>query len=152
MYEIIYDAAGVRGDPDKCWAVHHNAVWGRFFGLKRGPVRADLHRRLARRVQKEIHDMDRFPNYKSARILGLILNVVGVKASHRKTGRPAERAIQVLVQSWFKRRFLDVRREYPDVAEWCLLGSITYDEELRRLVKTYAKGTRPEPNRAFMQL
>lgn len=152
IYTIIFDAAGVRGDPGRCWAVHHNAVWADIFGLNRGPAWKDIHRRLARRIHKEIQDMDRFPNYKSARILGLILNVVGVKRSHRNTMQPTERAIQFLVQSWFRRRFLEVRQDYPDVAEWCLLGSITYDEEAGRLVKTYAKGTLPEPNRAFMQL
>lgn len=44
-------------------------------------------------------------------------------------------------------RTADLMRDYPDVAEAGLLGGISVDKDNGRIVGTYAKLTRPQPNR-----
>lgn len=48
--------------------------------------------------------------------------------------------------------FLTLNRDYPDVASALLVGGISFDEAGARLIKTYAKLTRPEPVRTFLDL
>ncbi|MBI5636605.1 MAG: hypothetical protein HZA03_01405 [Nitrospinae bacterium] len=84
MFEIIFSAASVKAPPDKCWGIQHNAVWGKFFGLSgNGKSWKIVKFKLRRLLYDEILRMGGFPNYKSFRILGFCLNVMGLKTGKR---------------------------------------------------------------------
>ena len=77
----------------------------------------------------EIIHLQEFPNFKSSRILGYCLAVLGVTVGNRRDFDRAAYAIRKVVVSWVKKYFLSLRAAQPYVAETCLLGSITLDEK-----------------------
>lgn len=152
MFELIDAASAVSGPPDKAWAIHYNAVWGQFFSLS-STTRAwkILQFKLRRLLFDEIASIEKLPNFKNARFLGVCLNVTGLKigtGSHGREYRALARVILPLAQRCYPR----LRRELPRVADAVLLGGITYDVEQNCLVKTYLQGLRNEPSREYLEL
>jgi hypothetical protein len=47
--------------------------------------------------------------------------------------------------AWTQRNYLLIRRKNPEVAQACLIGTITFDTGENRLVKTFTKGLETEP-------
>ena len=152
MFEIILNVAAVEGEAERTWIVHHNAVWGQFFGFADGGAWRLVRRRLVRRLYAEIADMERFANYKSARILGYCLNVLGLRDVGKNAAKREARGFHRLLLGWMAANFMTLNRDYPDVANALLVGGISFDEASVRLIKTYAKLTQPEPARTFLDL
>lgn len=152
MFETVYEASSVRGDETRVWSVQYGIVWSGFFTIYSGPVWSALRVRLRRRLFDEIEYMTLLPNYKGAAILGMLLNVMGVQeGSARGHGRehyPLRRA----VLGWTRKNYMTMREKLPDVADACLGGGISFDEEKRALVKTFAKGLEQEPTQHFLVL
>jgi hypothetical protein len=48
--------------------------------------------------------------------------------------------------------YLKLRNDNPDVAESVLTGSVSFDEQNKRLVMTYAKGLSREPSKEYLDL
>jgi hypothetical protein len=61
-------------------------------------------------------------------------------------------ALKAAVLAWTRRNYLRLRQVNSEIADACLIGSITFDAENCRLVKTYAKGLRPDPDREYLEL
>lgn len=153
MFEIILSAASVTTPPDKCWSVHYGAVWGEFFGLTGGAKAWGIvHRKLRRLLFDEIVQLDNFPNYKSSRILGFCLNVLGPVCRRKDNLSREQYALHKAVLAWTKKNYLKLNEVQPEVAEACLIGSITFDNEGRRIVKTYQKGLEKEPPKEYLEL
>lgn len=152
MFEIVDDVAVVTGPAEHTWYLQHNLVWGEFFGMDDAPQWLAVRRRLVWRLYAHIKEMDTFANYQSAKLLGYCLNVLGVEERRGGAAQPELGGFHRLLLRWFAARYLTLRRDYPDVAEACLVGGITFDEENLRLVKTYAKMTKPEPARRYLAL
>jgi len=154
MYEVILSASSVTSPPDKCWGIHYNAVWTEFFNISDdGKAWRIILSKLRRMLYDEILRLEELPNYQSSRILGICLNVMGVKMKPvnfhiDKYYRPLHAA----VLSWTKRHFLRMRNMNPDVADSCLIGSISFDEQNSRLVKTYIKGLHLEAPKEYLEL
>lgn len=51
-----------------------------------------------------------------------------------------------------QKNYMHLRQVNAEIADACLIGSITFDAEQSRLIKTYAKGLRPEPDREYLLL
>lgn len=152
MFEIITDVSAIKGDSGHTWTVHHNMVWGQFFGLESGPEWDAVRLRLVRRLHAHLAEMEKFANFLSARLLGYSLNVLGVEDRVRERSRDLACYHRALL-NWFSANYLTLRRDYPDVAAACLVGGISFDEGGGgRLVKTYAKGTKPDPSRSYLEL
>jgi hypothetical protein len=97
--------------------------------------------------------MDAFGNFKGARILGLCLNVLGFSGKLARDYRREESALGGPVVAWTKKNYLRLVEDHPNVARACLHGSIEYDAENRRLVKTYSGDqTVKEPKRVYLKL
>jgi hypothetical protein len=77
--------------------------------------------------------------------MGLIL---GKRSGYGKENA----ALKAAVLAWTKRNYLRLRAVNAEIADACLIGGITFDTEQSRLVKTYAKGLRPEPEREYLPL
>ncbi|WP_269513662.1 hypothetical protein [Brevundimonas subvibrioides] len=151
MFEIVDEVSAIKGDSDRTWTLHHNMVWGEFFGLESGPEWDAARRRLVRRLHAHLAEMDKFANFLSARLLGYSLNVLGVEDRVRERSRDLACYHRALL-NWFAANYLTLRRDYPDVAEACLVGGISFDEGSGRLIKTYAKGTKSDPTRRYLEL
>lgn len=153
MFEIILLAASVTGPPDKCLTIHHNAVWGQFFGLSgEGKAWGIIQFKLRRLLYDEILRLEEFPNYKSSRILGFCLNVMGLKIGEKKGYGSGYYPLHKVVLAWTRDNYLRLKSIQPEVAESCLIGSISFDEQGNRLVKTYAKGLSLEAPKEYLEL
>lgn len=152
MFELIFQASAVTGPPDNAWWIHYNTVWGRIFTFREATAASNVIRfKLTRLLYDEIKRLEEFPNFKSSRILGFCLNVLGLsptKGAHRGD----ERALRAAVLSWTRKNYLRLREVHPPVADSCLMGGISFDCENDRLVKTYAQGLGLEPSREYLDL
>jgi hypothetical protein len=153
MFEIIFAASSVTGPPDRAWVVHYMAAWGRFFGLEtKSPAWRVVQFKLRRLLYDEVARMTDYPNYKGARILGILLNVMGMKADARGNFERGSRPLAKAIYSWARQHYLTLRDTLPDVADAVLIGTITFDAESNRLVKTYIQGLRKEAPRQYLEL
>jgi hypothetical protein len=152
MFEIIYDASAVNSPFYTSWNMQYGAVWSEFFGMtERTRAWKVVQFKLRRLLYDEVRQMDKIPNFKGARILGICLNVMGLEVGTGAVGREQRPLHQVLL-AWTRQNYLRVHREYPKVAQACLAGSITFDAHSKRLVKTYAEGLSREPDRRYLAL
>jgi hypothetical protein len=152
MFKIIFYASSVTTSPDNCWSIQHNTVWSQFFGLYEGKAWQIIRFKLRRLLYDEIRRMEKFPNYKSSRILGFCLNVMGLKVSTKKGYGRDYYPLHNAVLAWTRRNYLRLRSVQPDVAESCLISSISFDEQGARLVKTYPKGLKLEAPKQYLEL
>jgi hypothetical protein len=155
MFEIIFDASAVNSPFFTSWNIQYGAVWSELFGTtERTRAWKIIQFKLRRLLYDEVREMDRTtPNFKSARILGFCLNVMGLipgteKGAFEREHRALHRALLV----WTQRNYLRMHRESPKVAEACLIGSISFDANRNILVKTYAQGLSREPVREYLSL
>jgi len=153
MFEIIFSAAYIDGPPDKAWSIHYGSVWGDFFE-RSNDNRAwrIVQFKLRRLLYDQIRDLESMPNYKAARVLGICLSVMGLKMGKRSGYGQDYAALKAVVLAWTQRNYLRLREVNAEIADSCLIGSITFDAEQSRLVKTYAKGLRPEPDQEYLPL
>ncbi|WP_433864611.1 hypothetical protein [Ralstonia wenshanensis] len=152
MFELVFAASSITGPPEKAWSVHHNMVWSQFFGLgKKSRNWRVLQFKLRRLLYNEIAEIETMPNYKNARILGICLNVTGLKVRSGNYGRDY-RALARAIFPIAQRCYATLRQRMPRVAEAVLIGGITYDVERNSLVKTYLQGLNEQSSREYLQL
>jgi hypothetical protein len=153
MVEIITLASAVTKPSGMCWSIHYITVWSKFFGhFDESPTWKAIRFKLRRRLYDEIRQIERIPNYRSSRILGLCLNVMGFGPLRRGGIDKSYFALTKALRAWTKKHYMVLRQVQPDVAASCLVGSITFDEANRRLVKTYIKGLSLEPPKEYLEL
>ena len=154
IFEVVFEASAVTSPSWECWWVQHNTVWDNLFGLDKLDNHAGrvVQFKARRSLYDEILRMNKFPNFKGARILGLCLNVMGLKVGTGNFGRES-RALQKAVLAWTKQHFAWLQAYNPRVAEACLMDGMTYDAQKQRIVKTYpADGLRRKPQYVYLQL
>jgi hypothetical protein len=155
VFEVIFLASKVRSPQDLCWWIQHNFVWGEFFGFHEcdGVAGRIVKFKVRRLIYDSVRQMDTFPNFKGASILGFCLNVmgltVGVDDYHRDS-----RALHTAVLSWTRKNYATLRSTNPRVAEACLVDGLAYDEENVRLVRTFPTHGlgRDEPKRDYFSV
>jgi len=153
MFEIICSAACIDGPPDKAWSIHYGSVWSVFFERSNDNRAWKIVQfKLRRLLYDEIRDLESMPNYKAARVLGICLNVMGLTMGKRSSYGRDHASLRAAVLAWTRKGYLRLRGVNAEIADTCLIGSITFDAEHSRLVKTYAKGLRPEPDREYLPL
>jgi hypothetical protein len=137
MFEVIFNASAVKkGDVN--WSIQFVAIWVQFFGLQSSRTRKILLFKLRRLLYDEVLRLE-FPNFKSATILGYLLNVMGVKVGPKSNNRAAYPLKKVVI-SWARRNYLWLVERQPKVAEAVLMGTISFDKQHSQLVKTYKEG------------
>lgn len=154
-YKLCREASYVSDSSMRSWEVQHNLIWSKIFWqrAKRGTPWWILQQKVKRLLYDEIRRLDSFVNYEGARILGYCLNVMGVDLGSR--GRSSDRgqySLQRVVLRWTKSNYLRLRSANLDVAEAVLVGTLSYDDVNRRLVKTYIKGLRRAAPQRFLQI
>jgi hypothetical protein len=151
MFEIIHSAAYIVG-PDEAWSVHYVSVWGDFFDRLNDKSKAMeiVQFKLRRLLFDEIMRFEKFPNYKSARLLGICLNVMGLKPQKRAAYGRQHAALKAVLLPWVQKNYKKIRTNNYQIGDACLIGGISYDEKGSRLVKTYSAGLKPEPDREYL--
>lgn len=138
IFEVIFDASAVKSPRDQCWWIQHNAVWGELFNFghldeKAGKIVKFKVRRL---LFDAIFEMERFPNFKGAKILGFCLNVLGLSLNRQNHDRDSV-ALHKTVLSWTRKNFAWLHEYNPQIAQACMVDGMTYDFENFRIVRTY---------------
>mgnify|MGYP000494643627 CR=1 FL=1 len=147
MFEIVLDSAHVKSPAETAWAVQYVTIWGRLFSHHEKNVAwKTVGFKFRRLIYDEIKKMNEMPNFKSAKILGLCLNIFGLSQPKTKGRYRDMFPLAKAVFSWTKRHFLEVDEALPRVADACAIGGITFDREAGSLTKTYAQGLRNEPS------
>ena len=154
MFKIIFSASKVTAPREKCWDIHYVIVWDGFFGMSDDEeARKIIQFKLRRLLYDEILRLKKMPNYKSSGILGICLNVMGLKIreDEKRYSRdyyPLHKAIL----AWTSKNYLRLKSVHPEVAESCLIGSISFDEQSKSLVKTWAKGLSLKASKDYLEL
>jgi hypothetical protein len=100
----------------------------------------------------EIRELETLAHYKLARILGLCLNVMGLKIGDKKGYGSEEFPLRKTVLNWTKKNYLKLVEAQPEVAAACLAGGVTFDAKNDRLIKTYFKGLQLEEPKEYLEL
>ena len=148
FYKAALDAAFVTQPEFRCWDIQHNVVWrGKLKFYQRSKALSALQFKIRRKLYNEIREMDRFPNFVGARILGFCLNVLGLHPIDRRADHLhcSDYALQRVILSWTKRRFRWLAEEYPNLAAVCLQGFISYDKEGNRLIQANGNQIKKTP-------
>jgi hypothetical protein len=153
IFDAVFHSASVESPAGAAWSVQYGEIWSRVFTLHEDRTTRIVAFKLRRLVFDEIREMDRYANFKSAGILGYMLNVFGPVVPEKGKARTGWRyfiGLHRLTVDWFKKHYLELRKSDPAVAKACLFGSISFEEESHTIVKTYAgslgiKPVWPEP-------
>lgn len=151
---VIFYASTVKSPDELCWWIQHNSLWAELFNFDTlsGPAAKVVKFKVRRLIYDEVIHMKHFPNFKSARILGFCLNVMGLVIGDDKYNRDSK-ALHVAILSWTKKNYAWLHSYNPRVAEACLVDGITYDAEHLRLVKTYPiEGLRREAKYVYFDV
>ncbi|WP_250478415.1 MULTISPECIES: hypothetical protein [unclassified Caballeronia] len=154
IFEVIFAVSAVTSPGMQCWWVQHNSVWGELFhaGRLSGAAGKIVKFKVRRLLYNEVADMNGFPNFKGARILGFCLNVMGFTIRQGNYDRDS-RALQRAILAWTKKNYAWLHEYNPRVAEACLVDGMSYEARDRRLVRTYlAEGLRREPTHVYLEL
>lgn len=153
IFKAIFAASSVSSPEWTSWSIQHNTVWSHIFDFGDSTASKVVALKVRRLLYKEIKKMDRFANFKGARILGYCLNIFGLKLIDRHKGHGKEfYPLQATAISWTKANYKRLLVDHPNVAKACLQGSVSYDRENHRLVKTYAAATEKEPVHEFLDV
>jgi hypothetical protein len=156
-FELIFAASSVRNPDWTCWDVQHNAVWSPLFRTHYDVGKEKTWKifqfNLRRLLFDEIHRMDEFANFKSARIIAICLNCAGFTLKRERGGiQYAEQALRISMLHWLETHFVKIWNANPDLGQACLVSSITYEPDNARLVKTYPKNLRNETPKEYFRL
>lgn len=152
IFEMCFEASKIKSPHDTCWTIHHNLVWSNFFDCNNGTSWKIVRFKVRRLLYDEIAKLSRFPNYKGAKILGYCLNVLGLGNIFNKKTMHDSYALTKATESWATKNYLKLRKQNSDVADSVLIGSISYDEKRKRLVKTYIKGLSKTAPQEYLDL
>ena len=152
MFETIFDVSSVKHPASTCWTIHHNTVWSVFFRSNSGKSTKIVQFKLRRLIYDEIRRLEGYPNYKSAKILSLCLNVLGFSPGQKNDYGQPEYALRKVLFKWTKKNYLKIKNRQFEVAAACISGGITFDEDNNRLVKTYLKSLDLEAAKEYLNL
>ena len=141
MFEIIASASAIKTRKFVGWTVQYSTIWSQFFNSDDSKTRKIVLFKLRRLLYDEVVHLERGPNFRSAAVLGYLLNVLGVKEGTRRDYRTDKAyPLQKAVISWARRNYLWLVSRQHKVAAAVLLGTISFDAERHQLVKTYREG------------
>jgi hypothetical protein len=96
--------------------------------------------KVRRLLYEEIKDIGTHPNFKNAAYLGYCLNVLGLTEGKKRDFRHDEFPLRKTVISLARKNYLALVERLPKVAAAVLIGTISFDQEKKRLVKTFSAG------------
>ena len=138
MFEVIFHVSGIKDKSFSVWDIQHNLVWNKFFNtFEKGKAWDIVQFKLRRLLYNEIIELSKFPNYKSAKILGYCLYVMGIKDNGKSNSNSSYYALKKVVLKWTRNNFLKFRADYCEVSDASLVGHLRFDEKKSSIVKSY---------------
>jgi len=138
IHEVIWAAASVHSPKDLCWTVQYNALWSTLFNFDRlvGSAGRVVKTKAFRLMFDDVLEMNKYPNFKGARILSFCLNVMGLQRSKQDYDKDS-RALHRAILFWTRKNYARLCEYDPRVAQACLVDGMTYDAANHRLAKEY---------------
>lgn len=153
LFEIIFSASQVRTPEWTCWGIQHNSVWSEIFSYSSNSKAWKIvHFKLRRLLFDEIRRLDKFPNWKSSKILGLCLNVMGLKLGEKDGHGKEYYALKKAILSWSKKSYLNLRNKHYEIADDCLIRGVSFDKVNSRLIYTHPKHLDLISRQTFLEL
>lgn len=140
IFEIIGSASSVKTSDFDNWSVQHNYLWSAIFNWDSSPTRKIITFKVRRLLYDEIKSLRTLPNFQNAKYFGFCLNVLGLKVGEKRDHRRHEYQLRKAVIAFATENYLSLRDRQPKVAAAVLMGTISFDDSTRQLVKTYAEG------------
>jgi hypothetical protein len=140
VYKVIDQASAVSSPKDTCWWIQYNALWSELFNFGRleGQAGNIVKAKVCRLLYKDVLEMNRYPNFQGARILGFCLNVMGLQRAKGDIYNDS-RALHTAILFWTRKNFDRLHDYDPRVAAACLVDGMTYDPVKHRIVKEYLR-------------
>ena len=154
IVEVIFSASAIYAPKWLNWTVQHNCVWREFFDFSKldGKVGEIIKFKVRRQLYDEVKDMEKFPNFKGAKILAFCLNVMGLEVRGPEFEKDS-RALHRAILAWTKRNYIWLHNYNPRVAEACLVDTIVYNAQESRLEKRYpVEGLRRKESVVYLDL
>jgi hypothetical protein len=154
IFEVIFHASAVRSPQWECWTIQHNSVWADLLTSHHldNPAGRVIKFKLRRLLYDEVADMERFPNFKGAKILGFCLNVMGLKLRMDNFDKDS-RALHKTILAWTKKNYTWLHEYNLRIAEHCLVDGLAFEPDKLRIVKTYlAEGLRREAAYVYLDV
>jgi hypothetical protein len=149
MLGVIRRASSVKTREFIGWNVQYNMVWSEFFSFQKNKTRSIVLFKLRRLLYERVLSIEKAPYLdEGASILGCCLNIMGLE--EWKTGYDYQ--LRRVVISWARRNYLRMVREWPKTAAAVLQGSISFDAENKRLVKTFGDQKSATSPRQYLRL
>ncbi|HGH3633956.1 TPA: hypothetical protein ACJK7C_000598 [Acinetobacter baumannii] len=138
LFEIISNASFIKNSSEY-WTIYHNTIWSTFFNFYRfnSYVGEAFKFKLRRLIYNEILEMNKFPNFQGAAVLGFCLYLFGFKLNKNSKDYRDIVALHTVVLNWTKKNFAALYEFNPRVAEQCLIENMTYDHEKRRITRAF---------------
>ena len=153
IFELIWRSSSIQKPADLSWWVQHNTLWGPLFDFTQESEAWRIIRfKLFRLIFDEVKKLESFPNFKGARLLGFCLNVMGLKVGNKNEYGKEVYTLRKAILNWTRKNYLELVQKNPRVGDSCITGTISFDAEHGRLVKTYALGLKQEPNKVYLDL
>lgn len=153
IMKFLINIASVKEPSDTNLCIQYTTVWCNLFHFpdKNNITQRIIHYRLCHLIYLEINDLKNF-NYRSTKILGLCLNVMGFIRKNDGVNSTTTRALHKFILDWTQNNYLKLRKINNDLAEDVLTGNISFDEKENRLINTYNKGLNNEPPKNYLIL
>lgn len=146
IVEIIFHASSIKSPRSLCWDIQHNNVWGKLFNFRRSEGYAGkvIKFKVRRIIYDEVRRMDKFPNFKGAKILGFCLNVMGLKLKKEKYFID-QIALQKVLLHWIENNFAWIYLYNPRIINASLVEDFSYNNEKLQIIHTvYVSGLKSE--------
>jgi hypothetical protein len=151
MFIIIVSASRIKYPTNTFLEIQNYSVGENFFFYLSGDTWKIIYYKLRRLLYNEIKKIKKDPNYDSARILGFCLNVMGLEISDPGFNASFYALHKVIIK-WAINNYLFLRKKHLKIAEACLVGKISFDEDNFRLVETFERGSREEAFKQYLYL
>ena len=141
LVEILTHASWVKGPVDTAWSIQHNTFWHGINAFGHASETWQVIRaRLTRLIIYELRSVRKYADFRTIRIIGLLLNVLGLREEPKSALNSEFDVLRRYVIKLAKTSYMKIVTEQPHVAEAALIGGITFEPVSQRLVKTYARG------------
>jgi hypothetical protein len=140
IFDVIGHATAVKTEELEGWSIQYSAVWGRLSNFDQSATRKIVLFKVRRLLYEEIKDIGTHPNFRNAAYLGYCLNVLGLTEGKKRDFRHAEYPLRKTAISLARKNYLALVERLPKVADAVLIGTISFDQEKKQLVKTFSAG------------
>jgi hypothetical protein len=140
IFEVIGHAVSLKTKEFEGWSIQYGAIWSRLSNYNQNKTRKIVLFKVRRLLYEEVKGVEKHPNFKNAAYLGYLLNVLGLTEGNRRDFRQDDYPLRKAVISFARKNYLALVQRQHKVAAAVLVGTISFDEEKKQLVKTYREG------------